>query len=108
MVTADTRINNPILPTTAAAAAAVDGADLRDQLLVLGDDIKELARLTKTALGQKVEAGKSAAYEAVGRGRDQAAEYRDRVSDATREQPIKSILIATGVGAVLGLILGRR
>ncbi len=108
MVTADTRINNPILPSTTDATAAVDGSDLRDQLRVLGDDIKELARLTKTALGQKVEAGKSAAHEVVDRGRDKAAEYRDRVSDLTREQPLKSILIATGVGAVLGLILGRR
>jgi len=105
MATADSRVNDSILPTP---TAAVDGADLRDQVRVLGEDLKELGRLTKTALGQKVDATKSAAHDVVGHGRDKAAEYRDRVSDLTREQPIKAILIAAGVGAVLGLILGRR
>lgn len=108
MVTSESRVNNPILPTVAAASAAVDGADLREQVRVLGEDLKELGRLTKTVLGQKVDAGKTAANEAIDRGRDKAVEYRDRVADLAREQPIKSILIAAGVGAVLGLILGRR
>ena len=105
MVTADPRVNNPVLPTV---AQPVDGADLRDQVRVLGEDLKELARLTKTALGQKVEATKGAAHELVDRGRDKAAAYRDHVSDLTRKQPMKAVLIAAGVGAVLGLILGRR
>ncbi|HEX5050228.1 MAG TPA: DUF883 domain-containing protein [Planctomycetota bacterium] len=108
MVTADTRINTPILPTPNGGVATVDSSDLRDQVRVLGEDVKELARLTKTALGHKVEAAKSAAQGVVDLGRDKAVEYRDHVSDLTREQPIKSILIAAGVGAVLGLILGRR
>lgn len=108
MVTAEPRITNPVLPSVTAATAEVDGTDLRDQVRVLGEDLRELGRLTKTALGQKVEATKTAAHEAIGSARDKAAEYRDHVSDLTREQPIKAILIAAGVGAVLGLILGRR
>jgi ElaB/YqjD/DUF883 family membrane-anchored ribosome-binding protein len=105
MATADPRIIDPVLPSV---PLAVDGADLRDQVRVLGQDFKELARLTKTALGQKVEATQGAAHQVFDRGREKAAEYRDHVSHLTREQPIKAILIAAGVGAVLGLILGRR
>ncbi|MEO6593801.1 MAG: hypothetical protein ABIP94_03515 [Planctomycetota bacterium] len=107
MVTTESKTNNPILPT-ALAAATPETSELRDQVRVLGEDVKELARMTKDALGQKVDAVKNAAHGVMEQGRDKAAEYRDHVSDLTRAQPIKSILIAAGIGAVLGLILGRR
>lgn len=101
-----TKSNLPL--SSSSEAAALDAPDLREQVKVLGHDIQELARLTKDALGHKVETAKDAGVAAVERGREKAVEYRDHVADLTRESPFKSLLIAAGVGAVLGLILGRR
>lgn len=87
---------------------STDTSDLREQVRVLGDDVKELARLTRNALGQKVEAARHATSAAFARGRDSAKHYGERLGDLTRENPLKSVLVAAGVGALLGLILGRR
>jgi ElaB/YqjD/DUF883 family membrane-anchored ribosome-binding protein len=51
----------------------------------------------KTRLRQMVESGK-----------DRATEWKDGVQDGIRERPIQSVLIAAAVGAVVGVILGRR
>ncbi len=85
-----------------------DDTDLREQVRVLSNDVKELGRMTKDALADKVDLAKSAAKDAVDAGREKAVGYRDQLADATREKPMKSLLIAAGVGAVLGLILRRR
>ena len=85
-----------------------DHADLREQVRVLGEDVKELGRMTKDLMASKVENARSAAMDAVEAGRDKVVDYRDRLADATREKPLKSVMIAAGVGAVLGLLLGRR
>lgn len=90
------------------AESTIEVSDLRDQVRNLGDDLKELARLTKSALGQKVHAAKGSAASVYDRSRDKAVEYRDHIVDAARENPLKSILIAAAVGAVLGLVFGRR
>lgn len=85
-----------------------DDGDLREQVRVLTDDVKELGRLTKEALVGKVESAKTSARSAVEAGRDRAVDYRDQLADITREKPLKSVLVAAGVGALLGLFLGRR
>jgi len=92
----------------AAATVPVDGSDLREQVRILGDDVKELARLTKAAVGEKAQTARQAARGVVDYGREKATAYGDQMSDMTREQPIKALLIAAGVGAVLGLLIRRR
>lgn len=93
---------------TGDALSTNDTSDLREQVRVLGEDVRELGRLSKAAIAEKVGAAKNAAGHAVEYSRDKALEYRDVVAEKTREQPIKSLLIAAGVGAVIGLVLGRR
>ena len=41
-------------------------------------------------------------------GKARAIEWRGGVQDGIRERPVQSVLIAAAVGAVIGLILGRR
>ncbi|MCK5941078.1 MAG: hypothetical protein KAI24_03835 [Planctomycetes bacterium] len=101
-------MSNSTATTNRTSHAHADSSDLRDQVRVLGEDVKELGRLTKEALAHKVDSAKDAAQGAVEAGKDKALEYRDRLSEATREQPIKSVLIAAGIGAVIGLFMGRR
>jgi ElaB/YqjD/DUF883 family membrane-anchored ribosome-binding protein len=85
-----------------------ESSHIGQQLGVLGEDVKELGRMGKDAIVEKIGAVKDAAGHAVAHGRDKVVEYRDAVADRTREQPIKSLLIAAGVGALVGIVLGRR
>lgn len=41
-------------------------------------------------------------------GKARAIEWRGGVQDGIRERPVQSVLIAAAVGAVIGLIVGRR
>jgi ElaB/YqjD/DUF883 family membrane-anchored ribosome-binding protein len=93
---------------TAIAIAPHDTIDLREQVRVLAEDVKELARLSKDAIGNKLNAAKDATQHALESGRDKALEYRDMIAEKAQKGPIKALLIATGIGAILGVIIGRR
>lgn len=93
---------------SAVAEVPHDESDLREQVRMLAADVKELARMSKDAIGQKVSAAKDATLHAVELGRDKVAHYGEVLADKAKEEPIKALLIAAGVGGVLGLILGRR
>jgi ElaB/YqjD/DUF883 family membrane-anchored ribosome-binding protein len=41
-------------------------------------------------------------------GKARAIEWKGGVQDGIRERPVQSVLIAAAVGAVIGLIVGRR
>ncbi len=59
--------------------------------------IEEVGQDMKTRLRHMVESGK-----------DRANEWTEGVQGGIRERPIQSVLIAAAVGAVIGVILGRR
>jgi ElaB/YqjD/DUF883 family membrane-anchored ribosome-binding protein len=40
-------------------------------------------------------------------GRERAVEWRDQLEDYVREQPVKSLLIAAGIGALFGILWRR-
>jgi ElaB/YqjD/DUF883 family membrane-anchored ribosome-binding protein len=61
-------------------------ADLRDQAAVVGGDVRELA----------ATAG------------DVALAQVEPIEDFVRDKPLKSVLIAAGIGALFGLIFLRR
>ena len=70
------------------------------------------------AVGRAVETGVERAgglvKDAVDKTREKVAEYRDKgleqvsqdVAEYTRSQPVPALLIAAGVGLVLGMLLG--
>ena len=53
---------------------------------------------------QNVKDSATEYYEA---GRDKAMEWESQIEDYVRERPIKSLLMAAGVGALLGIIWKR-
>lgn len=60
--------------------------DIREQAVAVGEDVRELART----------AGKA------------AIDQMDPIEEYVREKPIKSLLIAAGVGALIGAVFLRR
>lgn len=51
---------------------------------------------------------KSRVRQMVESGQTRVSEWKGGLEDGIREKPIQSILIAAGVGAVIGLLVGRR
>ena len=69
----------------------------RAQSAVVRDDLRELGELSREVAQEKIEGVRRA-----------ARDFEGRVVDYVREQPMKSLLIAAGIGAVLGLLWSRR
>jgi ElaB/YqjD/DUF883 family membrane-anchored ribosome-binding protein len=51
---------------------------------------------------------KSRVSRLVATGRTRAVEWKGDVQGGIRERPVQSVLIAAAVGAVIGLLVGRR
>ena len=59
-------------------------------------------------VSHKIDDIATEAQELYGRGRERAVVWKDNVSQYVQDRPMKSVLIAAGVGLALGAILTRR
>lgn len=95
-----------IRATQRAANSALDG---------LADGAQELRERAVPALNRAADNSSELAHRGVQAIRERSRQVREsarRASDGTvgyvRDEPLKSLLIAVSVGAVLGLLMGRR
>jgi ElaB/YqjD/DUF883 family membrane-anchored ribosome-binding protein len=100
--------------------SAGDGvSQLREQTATIKEDIRKLGSIARDVAQEKLDEARNVATDAVGsgrqraeemyeQGRDKAEEVEDQVVDYVRNKPIKSMLIAGGVGIVLGFFLSSR
>lgn len=58
-------------------------------------------------LGEKIDTLADNAQQIYERGKERARSWSEELNEYTREQPLRSICIAVGVGFFLGLILRR-
>ena len=73
------------------------------------DDLGQLGRLAKQAPPRKrLDEARGVATDYYDHGRKKAGELETQVVDYVRTKPLKSILIAAGVGALLGILISRR
>ena len=70
---------------------------LRSQTDTVREDLKELGKITKDVAHEQIEVA-----------RKEVKEMEDHLLAYVREKPVKSILLAGGVGLVLGVLLARR
>lgn len=97
--------------------------DIRDHALGMSDGVREVGEAVKNVLIEKFtdmlrravslgERGKEAvrdkAEEIREDVRDKAEEVRDSLEEKIQERPYKSVMIAAGIGLLLGLVLHRR
>ncbi len=98
-------------------AATTD--DLRRQAKAVKEDIRGLGRTAKEVAQDKfvdakkkaveyVDEGKQKTVEYYEKGKQEASRIEDQVENYIRENPLKSVLIATGAGVLLGLLMSRR
>jgi len=76
-------------------------AELRRQTRVVRRDVSRLGRL-----GKKAARTEATAY--YRRGKEKVQAVGENVTGYVKENPIKSVLIATAAGAILGAIWSRR
>ena len=73
----------------------------------LRDKAAETADQVKQAATEQFERARDTAEEYYDRGREKAEAWQHELEQYVQEQPLKALLIAAGVGAVLGIIWKR-
>ena len=81
---------------------------LRQQTTKVKEDVQELGRLGREVSQEKFEHCCETTGDLVEKGREQAKVVEDKVAMYVREQPVKSLAMAIGAGALLGFLLRRR
>jgi ElaB/YqjD/DUF883 family membrane-anchored ribosome-binding protein len=81
---------------------------LREQAGAVREDLGHLGRLAKDATKEKLGDAKVTASEYYDKGRAKAEELEAQLVDQIRAKPLKSVLIAAGIGALFGLLISRR
>jgi ElaB/YqjD/DUF883 family membrane-anchored ribosome-binding protein len=71
-------------------------------------DLQKLGRTVRETAQEKVEQLRAGAADSAREGRDKVQQVERGFAQYVREQPLKSILIAAGVGLVLGRFWMRR
>jgi ElaB/YqjD/DUF883 family membrane-anchored ribosome-binding protein len=90
-------------PTTQSATD-----QLRAHSGTVREDLNQLGRLAKGAAREKLGEARDVAGEYYDTGRKKAEEFETQLVDYVRTKPLKSVLIAAGVGALFGLLISRR
>ena len=81
--------------------------DIRDTAQQVGQNLRDLGGQVRDAAGEQYDQVKRQAQDYYDQGRERAREFEQNLEEYIQEKPIKSILIAAGVGVVLGLLWKR-
>lgn len=82
--------------------------ELRKQIEQLAADLKELKGAAQRTAARKLSDVSRATGEYVEGRKERARELEDQLVTAIQEAPLKALLIAGGVGLILGAIWSRR
>ncbi len=94
---------------TSPDVAAADSTDeLRQHVKTVREDLGQLGRAAKNVAQEKLGEARRYADEHLDQGKQKASEIEDQLEEYIRNQPLKSILIAAGAGALIGYLLGRK
>jgi ElaB/YqjD/DUF883 family membrane-anchored ribosome-binding protein len=92
-----------------SGSASSQGAasQIKDKASEMASNIRDMGSQAYDAAAEKYENAKETAAEYYKSGREKAMEWESQIESYVRERPIKSLLMAAGVGVVLGMIWKR-
>lgn len=97
--------------TTATGPSSSSMETLRDQAQEAGRDVAHRVQQVGEEIAEKAQHlgqyGKEIASEYYQQGREQAAVWEHQLEQQVREKPIQSLLIAGGIGLLLGILCRR-
>jgi len=82
--------------------------EMTEQMSSVAKDLQEMGASARRVAGDSVEALRDSANEYLEEGRERVRELSDTVQTRIQEQPMTSILVATAVGFLLGVLWVRR
>ena len=96
-----------------SAADTVDGregaaAKVKEGAVLIGQGVRELGVQAKDMAKEKYGEARERAKGYYQQGKEKLGTYEETVEEYVRERPVKAILIAAGIGVLLGVLLGRR
>jgi ElaB/YqjD/DUF883 family membrane-anchored ribosome-binding protein len=80
---------------------------LKDKASEVASSVRDMSSNVKEAATEQYEHLRDSASEYYQAGRDKAVEWQNQLEDYVREQPLKAVLMAAGVGVLLGIIWKR-
>ncbi len=87
---------------------AKHSAEFREKVTNLGHDVQELGKVTKEVMGDTVGMIRDNASEYYQQGMKKAQSLEKSLETKIKENPLQALLIAAGVGFVLGAVWKRR
>ena len=82
-------------------------AQLKEKAQEVKDNLREMGSQARDVAKEQYENLRSQANEYYEQGRERINEYTESLEQYVQEQPIKSLLIAAGVGVLLGILWKR-
>lgn len=99
------RMDNPGESTAGDTSSTVE--NIREKAEEVGQTIRDMGQQARETARQKYEDLRQQAGEYYETGRQHAMEWEQSLEDYVRYQPVKSLLIAAGVGVLLGALWKR-
>lgn len=81
--------------------------ELKDQLGVVREEIRTLARMTRGAASEEVDVLKERGAHYVSEARERVEGFEEQFLEQVRNRPLRSLVIAAVVGTFLGIALRR-
>ena len=82
-------------------------SQLRDKASEVASNLRDMGSQVRDAATEQYQNIKESATEYYQAGRDKAVQWENQIEEYVREQPIKSLLMAAGVGILLGILWKR-
>ncbi|HCU24724.1 MAG TPA: hypothetical protein DF383_06885 [Deltaproteobacteria bacterium] len=83
-------------------------SELRDSAAAIGHNVQDLGRATRGIAQDAVDLVKNNANDYYQQGKKKAQKWEQSLEGRIRENPVKALLIAAGVGFLVGAILKKR
>ena len=82
--------------------------EFKETTQALKDDVVKLGKITKDMAAQTMEGLKENASEYYRQGVEKAQSWEKNLEGSIKKNPLQSVLIAAGVGLVLGILFKKR
>ena len=103
------RLDNPSNQGGAGAMGQIKdkAQEAKEKLREVGSNASQQFNQIKDSANEYYQQGRDKAQEYYEQGRQKAMELEQNLEDYVREQPIKSVMIAAGIGLLLGILWRR-
>jgi ElaB/YqjD/DUF883 family membrane-anchored ribosome-binding protein len=94
-------------PSNTGNAGGEQAQGIADKATQVGQNLRELGSQARDVAGQKYEQLRDSAADYYQQGKDRAVEWEHSLESYVHEKPLQAVLIAAGIGVLLGILWKR-